>query len=274
VTQKTLKAPITFQGVGIHSGENCRLELTPAPPNYGCVFQVDGQCFEARVESVVRCDRSTCLGQAGVELSTVEHLLAAFSSLGVSNVSIRAQGHEVPVLDGSSRDFLRSLQNVGVVAQAANRVPYVLRHPIWVGDEKAGILALPAATATLEYALDYPHPMIGYQHCSFVPESDSFELELAEARTFALSEEVEVLLARGLARGGAIDNALVVYPDRWSSPLRYPDELVRHKMLDLIGDLYLLGRPLQARVIAVKAGHRLHVELVRKIRQEEEMHVG
>jgi UDP-3-O-acyl-N-acetylglucosamine deacetylase len=171
-------------------------------------------------------------------------------------------------LDGSALPFYQGLAGAGLVEQAAPQSVYQLKAPVWVGAGDTCLLALPHHEPLLEYALHYDHPMIGCQQCSFAVWRDSFAEELAPAATFALWEEVQVLLAKGLAKGGSLDNALVAHQDHWSRPLRLDKEPARHKCMDLLGDLSLFGCPLQARVIAVRAGHRWHVELVRKLRKE------
>lgn len=266
--QKTLARAVTFEGVGVHLGEKAAVKVGPAGPDHGLVFVRREVEIPALVSRVVRCQRSTVLGVEGVEVSTVEHLLAALVCLGIDNASIEMEGPEVPILDGSSAPFYEALTAVETVVQNAFVEPFRLPRPLFVSEGNALMLALPSEQAVLEYVLDYEHPMLGCQQVSFRPGVDDFGLELASARTFALWEEVQPLLEQGLARGGDFSNALVVYQDRYSTPLRMPLEPVRHKCLDLVGDLALLGRPLQARVVALRAGHRLHVALAKKIVEE------
>ena len=261
-----LTQKVQFSGVGVHSGENCRVTVGPGQAGAGCWMEREGQRWSALADSVVDVERCTVLGNGQTNVSTVEHLFAALASLHIYDCEVQVEGSEIPILDGSALPFLESLQaNV----QAAPPIqPLVLDQPLWVGNEQSQVLALPSPVCRLHYSLYYPRTPIGYQEASFEPLRESFEQTLAPARTFALELEVEWLRANGLARGGSLDNALVILADGFSSPLRLDQEMARHKCLDLMGDLYLLGRPLLAQVFGVKAGHRWHVELVRKILRE------
>lgn len=267
--QGTLASPVTFEGVGVHTGSRARVEVEPAPPGSGRRFVVGGAEIPALATAVVRCERSTTLGAEGAEVSTVEHLLAAAAGLGLDNLTLRVEGREIPILDGSASEFCRLFLEAGRVEQDLPAPRRVLRRPVFVAQGTGVALALPAEAPELEYHLDYAHPQLGYQRITFRPGEDRFEVELAPARTFALWEEVEPLLERGLARGGDLSNALVVYQDRLSSPLRLENEPVRHKCLDLLGDLALLGADLVARVVVVRGGHKLHVALATSLLQED-----
>lgn len=272
--QQTLAAPVRFEGVGIHLGRPARVEVLPAPVDSGRVFVRQGQeipALHARVSSVERC---TVISAGGVAVSTVEHLLAACAGLQLDNLRIEIDGPEVPILDGSALPFVDAFMAAGIVAQERAARRHVLTRPLWVGDQQALVLALPAARARLEYCLHYQHPMITSQQVQHTTSPESFVSELAPARTYGFMEEVEALLERGLALGGDLSNALVICSDGYTSPLRFPDEPVRHKCLDLVGDLALLGCDLLASVVAVKAGHRLHVELVGKVLKEDPTDAG
>lgn len=257
-----LTTTVEFTGVGVHSGEPCRLRVGPGNGR-GCRVEQAGEEFSAHVDSVVELERCTVLGRGAARLSTVEHLFSALAALRVYDCRVEVlEGQEVPILDGSALPFWEALR--GVVEPGPELEPLVVREPTWVGNDQSQVLALPADDCELQYALYYAHPLIGYQEVSFRPRRDRFEEQLAPARTFALQQEVEWLKAKGLARGGSLENALVI-GESYSSSLRLPLEPVRHKCLDLLGDLYLAGRPIQGRVLAVKAGHRWHVELVQKL---------
>lgn len=263
--RQKLTGSVEFCGVGVHSGQDCRVQVSPAEEGSGCWLESGHERWPASLESVVEVERCTVLGKGDRRISTVEHLFSALSALHLWDCTIRLEGPEVPILDGSALPFLEAL---APLAQPAGSIaPYVVEQPLWVGNETAQVLALPHHEGLLNYALYYEHPMIGYQEISFAPRSQSFAKELAPARTFALQQEVDWLRAKGLAQGGSLDNALVVQEQGFSSPLRLESEPVRHKCLDLLGDLYLLGRPLQAKVWAIKAGHRWHVELLRRLQQ-------
>lgn len=262
MSQNTLQEEVLFEGVGIHTGTSCEVRLKPAPEGSGRVFVTpSGTRVPARVDYVTRCDRSTVLGLDEAVVHTPEHLLSALAAANVDNALIEISGPEIPILDGSSAEFYRGICRAGVLQQAAEARVFRPDRPYVVsGGNGQMVTVLPADHLVWEYGLYYDHPMLGYQHCLFEPDRGEYAQEIAPARTFALWEEVQPLLERGLAQGGSFDNALVVYQDRYSSDLTVELEPVRHKCLDLIGDFALLDARVQARVIAVKAGHRLHVE--------------
>ncbi|MBN9415921.1 MAG: UDP-3-O-[3-hydroxymyristoyl] N-acetylglucosamine deacetylase [Candidatus Eremiobacteraeota bacterium] len=261
-----LTREVSFRGVGVHRGDICEVSVAPGPTGSGCWMERDGQRWPCLADSVVELERCTVLGNGQTSVSTVEHLFAALASFGVYDCEIRVDGSEIPILDGSALPFVEGLKPF--LEPAPGPEPLVLQGPLWVGNEQSQVLALPSPVCRFQYALHYPGTVIGYQEASYEPLSESFEQKLAPARTFALEREVEWLRSQGLARGGSLDNALVVLADGFSSPLRLDQEMARHKCLDLVGDLYLLGRPLLAQVFAVKAGHRWHVELARKMLRE------
>lgn len=265
--QRTLAAPAVFEGVGVHSGQPGRVVAHPASSG-GRTFLVKGVEIPATADFVVRCERSTTLGRHDATLSTVEHLLAATAGLGLDHVRFEVEGPEIPILDGSGQQFCAGFKAAGLRELESPAEPFVLRRPLSVVAGESLVLALPHEQMVLEYVLHYDHPVLGVQQVAFAEDQD-FERELAPARTFALWEEVKGLLERGLARGGDLSNALVVRAEGYSSPLRLLQEPARHKCLDLLGDLALLGRPLCARVLAVKAGHRLHVEMAKLLRKED-----
>ncbi len=267
--QGTLKSEVELSGVGIHTGQAGRLRLRPAPVGRGRVFITsDGVEVPARVDFVTGSDRSTVLGHEGARVSTPEHLLSALAAAGIDNVEIAIEGEEVPILDGSAKPFWDAVCSVGRESQGVAAKVLRPESPFVVGVADGPlVLVLPFHEPRFEYVLYYPHPMLGTQNASFGPESDYAE-EIASARTFALWEEVQALLDRGMALGGSLDNALIVHQDRFSTPLRLPEEPARHKCLDLIGDFALLDARLCARVLAVRAGHRWHIDAARKVWEE------
>lgn len=267
MNQATLANVVQIEGVGIHTGGHCRLSLRPTGANRGRVFLTpDGVEIPARVDHVVNCDRSTILGKGEARVHTPEHLLSALAALAIDNVEILIEGPEVPILDGSALPFIDALEKAG---RSELNVParYLeLEQPVSVGTVGGSlVLAFPEPTTRFEYVLHYPHPMLGCQTAHYVPGETDYRAEIAPARTFALWEEVKPLLDRGMALGGTLENALVVYQDRYSSDLKVPDEPVRHKLLDLIGDFALLDARFRGRVLAIKAGHRLHVECAKTV---------
>lgn len=269
-TQGTVREPVTYSGTGIHSGRTGTVTVRPAPPNHGRVFRVGEVEIPARVDMVTRCDRATVLGKDDITVQTPEHLMAALVACGIDNAVLELEGPEVPILDGSALEFCLGLQKAGREDQKeAPRVLHLSKPVVAHGSDDSLVLALPAEMPTYEYGLHYIHPMLGFQQVSFGPDWKEFVAEIAPARTFALWEEVKPLIERGLAQGGNADNCLIVFKESFSSPLKVECEPVRHKCLDLIGDFGLLDARLMARVLAVKAGHALHVECARRVWKEE-----
>lgn len=269
--QRTLAERVTFTGVGIHTGAKARLTLHPAPVDQGIVFQKDGVSIPATYQYVVSTQRSTNLGREGVVVATVEHLLAALGGLSIDNLTIELEGPEVPIMDGSALPFCEGIGGAGIVEQEGEVEDYHLERPLFVAQGESLVLAMPDSQYNLEGSVEYPSPQVGlqrYRYCGY----DNFVTHLAPARTFGFWSEVQELLQHGLGRGGDLQNALVFDRPGFKAEenLRFRNEPVRHKILDLAGDLVLLGRPLCAFVLAIKAGHKLHVEFVRRLAQEME----
>jgi len=264
--QQTLRDVVEFSGVGLHTGAAARVRIHPAPPSSGLVFRLgeNGPLVPALAEHVVDTRRATVIGAEGRTLSTVEHLLSALFALGVDNALIEAEGPEVPVLDGSAAPFAAVL-TTAIVAQPAERRCFVLERAAVFCDGDARLIAFPADAFRLTICVDFAPP-VGSQFFSGEVRAESYLEEIAPARTFGYLHEVEALLAAGLARGGSLDNALVFAPEGPLTPLRWPNEVVRHKALDLIGDLALLGARPQAEFVAIKSGHRLHAAATRALR--------
>ncbi len=269
--QWTVRQPITFTGVGLHSGEPVNVRILPAPPNHGLVFQRVDLPGKPRVpalaEYVSDTTLSTSLTRGRATVRTVEHLLASLFGLGVTNALLAVDGPEVPAMDGSSMAFARGILDAGRVALPAERLIIIVpeRFEIDMGDRS--VLCLPGDEAAVTYVVDYGHALAGVQCWEGYINPAVFKRDLAPARTFCLRSEAERMRAMGLARGGSFENAVVVMEDGYSSPLRYEDEFVRHKVLDLLGDLALAGAEWRGQVVAVKAGHPLHVQLANRMRQ-------
>ncbi len=269
--QQTLARPVTCRGIGVHSGQAARLTLLPAPPDTGLVFvrtDLPGlPVIPARAANVVGTTLATSLGREGAEVSTVEHLLAALHGLGIDNAVAEVDGPEVPIMDGSAAPFVRLLDAAGRVVLDAPRRTLVVDRPVRVREGGREIAVEPADRLEIAYEIAFDHPAIPPQSLTLAVDPARFVAELAPARTFGFLAEVEALKARGLARGGSLENAVVVGPDRVLNPegLRFPDEFVRHKALDLVGDLALLGLPLRGRVSVSRGGHQLHTRLVRAL---------
>jgi len=275
--QKTLKTTVQRQGVGLHSGQTTTLTLKPAAPNQGRYFvRVDlpGQPdISAQVSSVGETVLSTELRRGEAAVRTVEHLLAALNGLEIDNACLEVDGPEIPLLDGSALGWAEAILASGWTIQSTPRQTFTLDRPITVQEGEAFVAAFPAETCRLTYGIDFDVAAIGNQWFSWAFEADpdapeGFLKAVAPARTFGLAHQIDYLRAQGLIRGGSLDNALVCNQEGWlNPPLRFNNEPVRHKLLDLIGDLSLLGTLPRAHIVAYKASHRLHLELARAIYQ-------
>ncbi|MBU1384668.1 MAG: UDP-3-O-acyl-N-acetylglucosamine deacetylase [Alphaproteobacteria bacterium] len=271
--QKTTVAPAIIAGVGVHTGDRVRLAVRPAPVGTGIVFvRTDIKDRDNRIpvsgEAVVDARLNTMIeNAAGVRLSTIEHLMAAFAALGVSNAVVEVDGPELPILDGSALPFVKLLDRAGFRPQEAP-VRYIeILEPIRVQDGDKSAALLPCDRYEMRFEIDFPTPVIGNQVVDFVVDEQTFRDEIMAARTFGFAHEVEALRKAGLARGGSLENAVVIDGDQILNPggLRMEREFVRHKALDAIGDLYVLGAPLLGRYEGVKAGHAINNLLVRAL---------
>jgi UDP-3-O-[3-hydroxymyristoyl] N-acetylglucosamine deacetylase len=231
----------------------------------------NGSHVEAAVDSVTSTARCTTLGANGFEISTVEHLLAALSALGVGSADVRVEGPEVPALDGSALGFVEALREAGTTPLDGRQRILLLRGPVYLERGHSSLLALPSDRFRVTVAVRYDHPMIGSQVADIVVGPEVFEREIAPARTFGFHTELQELARLGLARGGSVDNAVVFLEEATSSPLRFPDEPVRHKALDVIGDLALLGAVPMAHIVAMRPSHRLNVEFARELMKRGEL---
>lgn len=266
--QQTIEKSVVANGIGLHSGQPTTIILSPAPPDSGIVFQTPPPhqtSIPATPPNVVDSRFATTLGVNGSRIATVEHLMAAASALGIVNLIVEVDGEEIPALDGSAKPFVTLLQSAGKVTQPVRRqAPLVIREPIRVGDGARWLEILPGQEFRISYTLDLDHPAVGTQVASFVCTEQVFVEELAGARTYGFLKDVGTLRKNGLARGGSLDNAVVVGRRVvLNGDLRFRNEFVRHKILDLIGDLALLGSPVVGHVVARNAGHALNHELVR-----------
>lgn len=274
MNQTTIATSVSTSGVGLHTGVNVNLTLRPAPENTGYIFvRTDLDDFEipASVEYISHCSYATTLMRRGVVLSTCEHLLSALRGSGVDNCFIDLDNIEIPICDGSSEDFLELIKKVGVVEQAAKRRTLLVTKKVEVSQAGRSMSVEPAEEFRVECSIDFPHPLINKQSFSFTLNNGSFAKEIGSARTFGFTHEIDVLRKANLALGGSLDNAIVLTNDGMlnKTPLRYADEFVRHKILDIIGDIALLGMPLQARVVAEKSGHSIHALLMSKLLKDE-----
>jgi len=265
--QATLKSALHFAGVGVHTGAQARIEIAPAPPGSGIVFLLNGSVrVPATAEYVTETARATVIGRDGATVSTIEHLMAGLFAMGVDNATIAVDGPEIPVMDGSAQAFAQAIAQSGVLAQGEVRKRLVVTEPRFFRDGDRMLIVLPASRLRVQFLADFAPP-VGTQFFSSEITPDVFLKELAGARTFAFLHEVEALRKRGLAQGGTLENAVVFGPEGPLTPLRWSDEVVRHKVLDLLGDLSLIGAYPQCEVIAVKSGHRLHCIATQELRK-------
>jgi len=277
-SQRTIKKEVELEGVGLHSGAKVKVRLLPAGPNAGISFirndLAGGPVIKANISNVMelsRRPRRTSLSCDSVEVHTIEHLMATLCGLMIDNVKIEINGPEVPGLDGSALPFVELVRKAGIEEQSALRKFFQIREPIWLEENDAILAILPDSEFKISYTLSYNNPMLKAQYISFTVTPEVFEKEIAPSRTFCLESEAEELRKQGLGKGANLDNTLIVGQHGViKNKLRYDDEFARHKVSDLIGDLYLLGTPIKGHVIAVKSGHPLNIKLIQRIKQQEE----
>jgi len=270
--QRTIAEKISCTGIGLHSGEPVQLTLHPARADSGVVFvrtdllePVDVPAIHTAVTST---RLATTLGRAEATVGTVEHLLAALVGLGIDNVRVEVDGPEIPVMDGSAASFVFLIRAAGVFDQGVPQRSLRIRRPLEVRDGDRAIRVEPSRGLRVSYSVDFAHPAIGRQQlCDLDIDAEVFEQEICRARTFGFLREVEVLWRNGLARGGNLDNTVVMDDFRVLNRdgLRWPDEFVRHKVLDLLGDLALLGMPVEGHIVVERGGHALHQRFVRAL---------
>ena len=270
-TQKTLRKDIDCAGIGLHSGVRVTMRMRPAPPNSGIVFRrvdLDGAEIPARQENLRRSTLATTLAKGDATIGTVEHLLAAAAGLGIDNLIVEVEGVEVPILDGSAAPFIYLMHEAGIRVQKAPREFIKILEPLRIEEEDKFVAVYPSDRFKISYTIDFEHPLIGEQRQTFVVTPRCFTEQIAPARTFGFLREVEALRRNGLALGGSMENAVVIGDNSiLNNQLRFEDEFVRHKILDAIGDLMLLGAPLLGHVVAYRAGHSLHASLVETIQK-------
>ncbi|MDX6383941.1 MAG: UDP-3-O-[3-hydroxymyristoyl] N-acetylglucosamine deacetylase [Blastocatellia bacterium] len=265
--QITLAGTVEARGFGLHTAVPVHVKLMPAPPDTGYVFRrtdLGGFEIPATVESVAHCSYATTLMRTGVMLSTVEHLLSALRGCGVDNAYIEVDNLEVPIMDGSAEAFAEMIESAGLSDQQAARRALLVREKVSAVAGNRSITIEPADAYEIDCLIDFPHPLIGRQHRSVTLDNGSFAREIASARTFGFIEEVEALRRANLIRGGSLDNAIVLTKHGMlnETGLRWSDEFVRHKILDIVGDLALLGMTILGRVKAERSGHLLHAGLM------------
>ena len=273
--QRTLKKEILCSSIGLHTGRKVNMKIKPAAVDTGIVFVrkdlPDARPILANFEMVCDTTFATTLGSDGVTVSTVEHLLSAFSGMGLDNALIEIDSFEVPIMDGSSRPFVNMLKAVGTRPQGKSKKMLLIKKPVSVKEGDISAMLLPSEEFKITYAIDFTHPAIGIQSYSFLFTDKNYEDKICHARTFGFLKDVEFFQAKGLALGASLDNAIVLddYKIINKGGLRMPDEFVKHKILDAIGDLFLLGMPIIGHFVAHKSGHRLNNLLLRELMQNE-----
>jgi UDP-3-O-[3-hydroxymyristoyl] N-acetylglucosamine deacetylase len=262
----TLRAPLHFDGVGLHTGTPASMEIRPAQPGSGITFISHGKRIPAVAEYAAESPLATVIGRDGVTISTIEHVLSALLACGVSDAEIALDGAEVPVLDGSARPYVDAIEVTGLVESDKPRLLFAPSQAMEFRDGDKVVIVLPSDAFRVRFVGDYPAP-IGTHYFDAVITPSLYRDQIAGARTFAMLRDVEAMRAQGLARGGSLDNALVYADDGPMQPLQWPNEPVRHKVLDLIGDFALLGAWPQCEVIAIKSGHAMHARVTRELRK-------
>ncbi|MFH1784234.1 MAG: UDP-3-O-acyl-N-acetylglucosamine deacetylase [bacterium] len=270
--QRTIAKPVTYTGVGVHTGSKTSMTFKPADINTGVKFvRVDlpgSPEIEANIDHVSGVERGTTINQGDAKIHTTEHILSALCGLGIDNIIVEMDANEPPVFDGSALPVVEKLKKTGIVEQDAPKNYIIPEETIELFENGAQLIVLPDTKFKISCTIDYDHPVLKTQYNSFVMDPATFEKEIAPARTYCFDYEIETLKKRGLAKGGNLDNAVVIGEEGiHNTNLRFPDEFVRHKILDLMGDLYLLGRPLKAHIIAIKCGHPSNIKLARKIKE-------
>ena len=276
IRQRTLTSPVSCSGVGVHSGKAVNLKINPAPVNHGRKFVrtdlLDSPGISAHFNMVVDTSLATVIGYEGFIVSTIEHLMAAFSGLSIDNALVEIDAYEMPIMDGSAGPFTDLILTAGIESQDMPRSYFRVREPIELDGQGKFVGIYPADNYRITGTIEFDHPLIGQQSCSFDISEDLFADQISKARTFGFLEEYELLKRFGLARGGSLDNVIVIAEDRVMNPegLRFPDEFVRHKILDCIGDFSLIGMPIIGHVVVKKSGHAFNHAFLKKFFDEKE----
>lgn len=276
--QKTLQNPISISGIGLFTAEEAILTLRPAPEGTGIVFRridLEGAPeVEALLENVVSTPRCTIIGKNGVTIHTVEHVLAALKGEGIDNAYLELTGPEVPIMDGSSLPFVESIETAGIEEQASEKTFYKLEQAVYWSKGDIQLIALPASEYRISYTLHFPSSAVLHaQFYSSPINEQEFSKEIAASRTFCFYEEILPFIENGLIKGGGLDNAVIIKNDRVINPegVRFSDEMVRHKILDLTGDLSLIPGYLQAHIIAIRSGHASNIAFAKHLTNHMKM---
>ncbi|MFN4227442.1 MAG: bifunctional UDP-3-O-[3-hydroxymyristoyl] N-acetylglucosamine deacetylase/3-hydroxyacyl-ACP dehydratase [Candidatus Ratteibacteria bacterium] len=273
--QKTVEKEVVIEGIGLHTGEKTKIILKPAPPNTGIIFirkDVEKEDpIKVDVENLLdtnKFPRRTSIGNEKTQIHTIEHLLSALYAMEIDNVFVEIYGSECPGLDGSSLEFVESIKKANIKEFPEEKDIFYLKEPIYISENSSHIIALPSKEFKISYTLDYPNTLINSQFASFVITPEIYEKEISPARTFCLKEEIDILRNMGLGKGSTYQNTLIIDKDKViNNEFRFYDEPVRHKILDLIGDIALLGKYFVGHIIGIKSGHSINTKLIRKIKE-------
>jgi UDP-3-O-[3-hydroxymyristoyl] N-acetylglucosamine deacetylase len=266
--QQTIAKEAVYTGVGLHSGKEVHMRLLPAPVDTGIVFvrtDIEWQpTVRAVASNVTATVRATTIEENGVKFFTIEHLMSSFQAARIDNCRVELDAEEPPVADGAALVFLQLLESAGIKEQEKERKETVIDRVYRVDDGDRFVMVLPYDGLRVSFTSLNPHPLVGTQYCDVILEGDAYRKEIAPARTIAYEKEIEALRQMGLGLGGTLENVIVYSDEKWLNTLRFPDELVRHKVLDVLGDLRLAGL-IRGHVIAVKSAHALNTQLAKKI---------
>lgn len=269
--QRTIKSQIECRDIGLHSGKKISMTIKPAAVDEGIVFVRrngnGGSRIKADITNVSNTTLATTIGNNGTTVSTIEHLMSAFRGMGIDNAVVELDAAEVPIMDGSALPFVKLLNNAGTKVQGKLRKRLVVKKPVSVSNGTATVTILPSPDFQITYKIDFDHPLIGEQSYHMVFSKEIYEQEICAARTFNFLKNVEFLQAKGLGLGGSLKNAIILNEEKIINKegLRCPDEFVKHKILDAIGDLSLIGMPILGHFIAYKSGHTLHNALLKEL---------
>ena len=279
--QKTLAMSVSCRGIGVHSGRCNTLTIKPAPENHGIKFRrldIPGTHYiQALFNMVVDTSLATVIGTNGAIVSTIEHLMAAFAGLGIDNALVEVENYEIPVMDGSAKDFTLAILDGGIKEQEAEKQFFWVKEPVHLEMGNKSVSAYPSDTMRITCSIDFDHPLIGKQEITFDHRAETFRKEICKARTFGFLKDLEYLKKFSLGRGGSLDNAVVLDDEKVLNEegLRYEDELVRHKLLDSLGDFSLLGMPIFGHIVTDKSGHALnHMFITKFLKSREAWETG
>ncbi len=273
--QRTLQTSVTCSGIGVHSGKDVTLTIHPAPVNHGIKFVrtdlLNSPDITAHFNQVVDTSLATVIGYDGFIISTIEHLMATFSGLSIDNALVEISAYEMPIMDGSAGPFTDLILNGGIAIQDSPKCYFVIKQPTELKEDGKFVGMYPSTNFKITCSIEYDHPLIKQQSCTFEISNKTFENDISRARTFGFLKEYEMLKRFGLAKGGSLDNVVVIDKEKILNPegLRYPDEFVRHKVLDCIGDFSLLGMPILGHVVVDKSGHAFNHAFLKKLFSEK-----